>query len=359
MRSPDLLEVLDVAYRFDGDDATWLAGVATALRPALDVGCGIHAFMSAAGAPGTLRIDTPVSVGLTPDWEARWFEDWWRSFMLATAPPTLHRMMTHSVCNYSVHLWQALSESFPAFGPHLESHAAPPPDVASDGAMRYPDSLNLIALDASADGAIFAANRQSPATRPIARPLARTLSQLATHIAAALRLRRRKLGIAPLETADAIIDRDQRVVHASGEARANPALDAIRQAAVAVSRARPEEPGAAVKSLDESAAIEAWQSLTAGRWTVLDHFDRDGRRYFVARPNAPTLAGSEVLSARELQVLGSLALGHSNKLIAYELGLHPSTVSNHIAAAVRKLGVDSRLALVRRAKLLQGQAGQD
>ena len=38
--------------------------------------------------------------------------------------------------------------------------------------------------------------------------------------------------------------------------------------------------------------------------------------------------------------------GKSNKLIAYELGIAPSTVATHIASAKRKLGVRTRVELI-------------
>lgn len=106
-------------------------------------------------------------------------------------------------------------------------------------------------------------------------------------------------------------------------------------------------------------AVEAWRALTSGRWSVLDHFDRDGRRYYVARANAPEVGERAGLSERELQVVRAMALGHSNKLIAYELGLHPSTVSGHIASAGRKLGASTRLDLMQRARLLALNPGDN
>jgi DNA-binding CsgD family transcriptional regulator len=51
---------------------------------------------------------------------------------------------------------------------------------------------------------------------------------------------------------------------------------------------------------------------------------------------------------REAQVARGAALGHSNKLIAYELGLATSTVSTLLARAIRKLRLHSRGALIRR-----------
>jgi DNA-binding CsgD family transcriptional regulator len=42
---------------------------------------------------------------------------------------------------------------------------------------------------------------------------------------------------------------------------------------------------------------------------------------------------------RERQIAGWASLGHSNKLIAYELGLPLSTIATHLRRAVRKLGL--------------------
>jgi DNA-binding NarL/FixJ family response regulator len=41
------------------------------------------------------------------------------------------------------------------------------------------------------------------------------------------------------------------------------------------------------------------------------------------------------------------ALGHTNKLIAYELGLAVPTVAGHLRRAMDKLGLDSRSELIR------------
>ena len=87
---------------------------------------------------------------------------------------------------------------------------------------------------------------------------------------------------------------------------------------------------------------------------MLDQFDRDGRRYYVARANEPPVDALAKLSARETQVVKAAALGHSNKHIAYELGIGPSTVAVHLKAASAKLGVSSRLDLIMLIRKLKG-----
>jgi DNA-binding NarL/FixJ family response regulator len=72
--------------------------------------------------------------------------------------------------------------------------------------------------------------------------------------------------------------------------------------------------------------------LVASSWSLLDELDTDGQRIVGAIDNGPpTRTPRGALRKREHQVLTQAHLGHSNKVIAYEL---------HRAA--RKLGVSSR-----------------
>jgi DNA-binding NarL/FixJ family response regulator len=59
-----------------------------------------------------------------------------------------------------------------------------------------------------------------------------------------------------------------------------------------------------------------------------------------AAPVAPPIPGG--LTARELEVLGLLAAGRSNKAIAEALVVSPSTVHQHVINIYQKLGVHSR-----------------
>ena len=53
-------------------------------------------------------------------------------------------------------------------------------------------------------------------------------------------------------------------------------------------------------------------------------------------------ARSELLSAREHEVLARLAAGDSNKLIARAFDLSPHTVKRHVANILDKLALQSR-----------------
>jgi DNA-binding CsgD family transcriptional regulator len=66
-----------------------------------------------------------------------------------------------------------------------------------------------------------------------------------------------------------------------------------------------------------------------------------------ARPSERP-APPEILTARELQIVGLVAEGHANKQIAAELGISEWTVSTHLRRIYAKLDVDTRAAMVNR-----------
>jgi DNA-binding CsgD family transcriptional regulator len=129
--------------------------------------------------------------------------------------------------------------------------------------------------------------------------------------------------------------------HLAGAAKSPNSRESMRTQAIEIDRARRP-----VRRKKEGGALDLWKDLAAGRLTLLDHFDRDGRRYILARCNDPRIAKPVKLSPRQRAVVTYVALGHSNKLIAYELGLSASTVSMQVAGAMSRLGVGSRVELV-------------
>jgi len=120
-------------------------------------------------------------------------------------------------------------------------------------------------------------------------------------------------------------------VHES--AKDHAARTALRRAAVAFDRARGR-----LWREDQDEALAIWQALIEGRWSLLDHFDSDGRRFIVAHRNDPNLPDVRGLTKRECQVLAYAMLGRSNKDIAYELGVATATVGVLLARARGKLG---------------------
>ena len=83
---------------------------------------------------------------------------------------------------------------------------------------------------------------------------------------------------------------------------------------------------------------EARRSLKSERWTLIGVYERDGKRFAIARSNDVRLPQPAALSPRERQALGVALLGDSNKLIAYELGISASTVGVLLHRAAQSLG---------------------
>jgi DNA-binding NarL/FixJ family response regulator len=160
--------------------------------------------------------------------------------------------------------------------------------------------------------------------------------RLGAHIATGLRLQR-ILTSAAFEDpcVEAILDPDGRLQHTVGMARMRGALESLRQSVVAREGAD-----------DEAVAADpAWNAVLAGRWSLVDRFDSDGRRFVVAYRNPPGVLDPRRLTPREEGVTALAAIGRSNKEIAGQLGVTQSTVGTLLAAALGKLGLSSRTML--------------
>jgi DNA-binding NarL/FixJ family response regulator len=69
-----------------------------------------------------------------------------------------------------------------------------------------------------------------------------------------------------------------------------------------------------------------------------------GKRY-IPRPIAARLADRMLrsdLTARELEILSSLSLGHTNKEIARNLKISENTVRHHVTSIIEKLQASDR-----------------
>ena len=104
----------------------------------------------------------------------------------------------------------------------------------------------------------------------------------------------------------------------------------FQHALVQMDRARPGD------ATDGLRIAELWQGMKDGRWSVVEHFDCDGHRYFLLCSATGSRAASR-LSKREQQVLDLANSGFSNKLIGCSLDMSISTVSTYLARARKKL----------------------
>jgi len=111
--------------------------------------------------------------------------------------------------------------------------------------------------------------------------------------------------------------------------------------------------GYVLKQSASSELIRAIRTVCKGNTYIDPELTKRVISSFVAgRPARGTPAGKE-LSGREEEVLRFIAWGHSNKEIAARLSLSVKTVEAHKTNAMQKMGMRSRIDIVRYA-LLQG-----
>lgn len=180
-------------------------------------------------------------------------------------------------------------------------------------------------------------------------------TRIATHLSTAYRLHRRLGEIPPNDGKDgapaAVLRTDGRVEHAGSSASASEARELLTMAVKAHEWARTR-----AGRREPQRATGAWRPLVDSRWSLVDRYEHDGRRYVVVCENLPAPNTLETLSPRELQVVSLAARGRTNKVIAYELGLVDSTVRVLVARAAAKLAAGSRSELIAKFRALQQRA---
>ena len=179
----------------------------------------------------------------------------------------------------------------------------------------------------------------------------RRWEKISVHIATGHRLRRNLGGTAaargvsatdlPLN-AEALIDPSRfSVSEAVGDAQGDEASKTIRNAAVHIDRARGK-----MRKNSPDKALDLWRAMVRGRWSLVDWFDTDGRRFVLAKPKAPNLGDPRGLTEREHQVVTYASRGESSKLISYRLGVSAQRISGLLRDAMRKLSVKTPAQLV-------------
>lgn len=189
-----------------------------------------------------------------------------------------------------------------------------------------------VGADPCGQGVVLAFFRRQ--TGELSSPVRHALERVAAHLARAVRLRNR-----PRTAEDAVVAPDGTVLHAERDARERASREALREAARRIDKAR-------LAQASSSEALELWNALVEGRWSLVERFESDGRRILVAMRNDPTTHETKALTEGELKVMALLGIGHPQKLIAYDLGLSEASISTLATRAMHKLGVRSRAELV-------------
>ncbi len=322
-RDVNPIDVIEAAYDLDASSRDWLDGLAKTIRPLLFNGRGMIAYT--------------FDASMTPE---------------------------------SMHANALLYEMDPAHLPEIQQFAGANPDLTryvhfnNEGLLalvdlgkraglgdlrqrpaiaRYFQLANVVdfaalqTVEPGGKGVVFAAGQTE--VRNFDVRTRRLWARVNAHIAAGRRLR----DSVAAETAaeEAVLLPSGKLEHAEGEGTAKSLREALREAVLRSETARGK-----LRKADPEGATEAWTAMVSGRWSLVDRFERGGRRYIVARRNQHELPDPRALTQRERAVAHLAALGKANKLIGYELGLSESSVGSHLSQAMRKLGAKSRVDLI-------------
>jgi DNA-binding CsgD family transcriptional regulator len=321
----DILSIIESAYQVDTPGDVWLRRLSAKVKPHLDQGFGMAAFEYFWPRGGSLQMLQSLHIGIPPGLNEIY------SKVFQTMDPQIRaRPFEMGPCVSGSQMMGMRAEQFRA-QPHMKRF------VQQFGMY---DSIWITAAEPSGRGLGFHSGRAKIAW---ASPRQVSLwGKVAAHLSSAVRLRHRMEGHPARPTPEAVLDPSGKLHDAEGPAKAKSARERLRAAVRDIERGR-----GPLRRRDPGQALSDWKGLVAGRWTLIDQLERDGRRYIVARENAPRVPGPEALTERERQVVGFAKLGHSNKLIAYDLGIADSTVRVLIARAAFKLGVRTRDEVIR------------
>lgn len=318
-KAVSILDCLAAGYRLDLDGGAYVRHLAEVAATSLDHGLGVLAYTYDARDPKNPIIDHfATSARLDPSWLPPFYDAVNASGLDigGQGRPTGFHAWGHLMCGQA--------SLVPGMRPFL-------PLFAHLGGAR--DTFALNALDASGRGLWIGA--LLPTMTKISREQTTLFTRLAAHLTSAMRIRRNAGASKP--RAAAVLDPNGAMLDAEGESVVG-ARDELRRAARAFEESRTEK-----MRRDVDLATQRWRPLVASRWSLLDDFDSDGRRFVVAIENAsPTRPPRKDLSEREHQVMTQAHLGHADKVIAYELGLSTSTVRVLLHRAAKKLGASTR-----------------
>lgn len=330
-----ILDCLAACYRLDLDGAEYVRHVVEQAAPALDRGLGVIAYTYDARDRERPAID---HFATSKRFDPRWLPPYYAAVVAAghDGPPypTGFRAWQHLPCGQASAIAK-MRRFIPLFA-HL-------------GGSR--DTFAVNALDASGRGLWLGAPLPSVDREPEERVT--LFTRLAAHLTSAIRLRRTVGASKPRPAA--ILSPNGALLHAEEGEGVVDAREDLRQATVAFDQARTR-----TMREDVELATRRWRPLVLSRWSLLDDFDSDGRRFVVAVDNGPpTRPPRRDLSEREHQVLTQAHMGHSIKVIAYELGLSASTVRVLLHRAAKKLGASSRREAIARFDALTRQRAEE
>lgn len=317
-RSPSgsLIDVIEAIY--DEPRASWLPTVLASVQRLVPESLSGVAYVYdiSSADPAAWQTSYPVVTDGAPRMLAEEID---QSFKLA--PPDFRRMLFAQMkpaATYSETMGHLLTDQH-------ERGAEAAERLASF------DAIYVNAVDPDGRGVLLSFNLA--AQKRLAPLQRRRFAMLAAHISAA-----RRLLVSPREPA-AIFHPSGKVAH----------IERVHERGITSlgEHVRRHE-GLRASRTDPDEVLAAWCALVQGKYTLVGRVEADGRRYVVAYENPPGVYDPRGLTRTEAAVVGWTIRGHSQKLIAYELGVSLGTVGGLLARVYRKLRVRSRIELLER-----------
>jgi DNA-binding CsgD family transcriptional regulator len=315
-RTPDWIGIVEAAYEVERDEEAWLNGLLDAAQ-CLDRGLGMMAFTYDGSDVRNFRLGALVQRGFPK----KRLETAMALIADRTSRPDfVERTYRFLAC-------ATMSEIEGESGEWRKTAAA-----AGIG-----DSLGVNGLDPSGRGCMLGAIL--PRETKLSHAQRETLSRISTHLAAAHRLRNKlRAGAAPV----GVVDRRGKVCDCGASLDEHTAT-ALTEAARDINEAR-----GPMRREDADGAVASWRTLVQRRFTLADEPGGRGPGAQIAvYENPPVPQAFLPLTEREREVASFFVLGHSTKIIAYELGISDSTVRVLLSRIRSRLGAASRAELVK------------
>ena len=321
LRRTDWVALIEASYSLEGSDRQWLDGLFDCAEPLLDRGMGCAAWTFRC-TPATFRLGELSTRGST--------------FSKAVCRAG-HALAPDKWFDLTYRMGHAVGTASQLIYPHLPYRNGIFQRLTAD---RSTDLFMTGGVSATGLGVAFGVLLRSQ--RNATAMERKRWQQISAHLGAGLRLRAATRNLV-MESpgVEAVLDSGGTMHHGREDATANPARENLREAVRCIERAR-----ANAGRLDPDAAMDRWEALVSGRWSLVDRFDTDGKRFVVAIKNDPAHPDPRGLTPRERQVAELVGLGRSTKEIGYTLGISNAAVTNCTARAEEKLGLSSRTELV-------------
>lgn len=304
------IDVVERGYDLDGTEAEWIAHIVRTIRPDIDDGMGAYGFTCSitgdALTPGPAFAMEGMSAHLAD--------------VLATMNAGAPASLTRSLAKSAVLCGTLETTLGPGHtGAQYFKRFMAPHGVA--------DGFSIFAQDGEGSAIDLSSLRPRPMV-PSERA-ARVWLRVGYHLASALRLRRR---LAAKARREALLAPNGAIVDALPHVQSDAgARETLRAAARSIDRARSRAGRA-----EPDRALASWTSLVDGTWSLVDHWESDGRRWIAVYENRPRVPDPRALNPVDRAIAQLVALAASNKEIAFALGLTEGSVAGSVHRILRR-----------------------